>query len=144
MMKYYEEIRDIPRAAIIDLYDSVGWSTYTDKPDELMQAIANSTYIVACFDGAVLVGLARSISDDSAIHYLQDILVNPACHQRGIGRELFSRCLRRFEHVRSHVLLTDDEERQSLFYQSLGFRNTKTLKKVALNCYVKMNGMTLE
>ena len=88
MMKYHDGMRDIPKAAILDLYNSVGWSSYTDKPDELMKALANSTYVISCFDDAVLVGLARSISDDSAIHYLQDILVNPAYHQRGIGREL--------------------------------------------------------
>ncbi len=144
MLKYHEGTRGIPKAAIIDLYDSVGWSNYTDKPDELMKAVANSTYSICCSDDDQLVGLARSISDDSAIHYLQDILVNPTYHQRGIGRELFNRCLRRFDHVRSHVLLTDDEERQRLFYRSLGFHNTRTLKKGVLNCYVKMKGMTPE
>lgn len=144
MFKYVEGIQNLTKEIIIKLYDSVGWSKYTDKPDELMKSLTNSTYIITCLNNKNLIGLARSISDDSAIHYLQDILVDPKYQRSGIGRELFCRSLKRFDHVRSHVLLTDDEEKQKLFYESLGFRNTKTLKKYALNCFVKMKGINPE
>ena len=42
------------------------------------------------------------------------------------------------------VLLTDDEERQKIFYESLGYKNTKDLKKNPLNAYVQIAGRELE
>jgi hypothetical protein len=42
------------------------------------------------------------------------------------------------------VLITDEEKRQRLFYESLGFKNTIELRKTKLNAYVKMAGVELE
>jgi hypothetical protein len=39
------------------------------------------------------------------------------------------------------VLLTDDEERQRAFYESLGYKNTKDLEKIKLNAYVQIAGI---
>jgi ribosomal protein S18 acetylase RimI-like enzyme len=144
MLNYADGIEQIAPEAIIDLYRSVNWTAYTDDPDNLLRALDKSTYIVICREGDKVVGLARSLSDDNAIHYLQDILVRPEYQRRGIGRELFNRCLARFDHVRTHVLLTDGEERQRLFYESLGYRNTKDIKKFPLNCFVIIKGVKLE
>ena len=58
-----------------------------------------------------VVGLVRSISDNVSIHYLQDILVHPNHQRTGIGRKLFERTLGRYKDVRTHMLLTDDEEK---------------------------------
>ena len=35
---------------IIALYDSVGWSAYTDQPDVLDKAHANSDFLVYAYD----------------------------------------------------------------------------------------------
>jgi hypothetical protein len=42
------------------------------------------------------------------------------------------------------VLITDDEERQKLFYESMGYKNTKDLKEIPLNTFVKIEGGELE
>jgi ribosomal protein S18 acetylase RimI-like enzyme len=144
MIYYKEGMRDVTRAAIMRLYTSVGWSKYTEKPDKLMNSLAHSSYILLCYDGDRLIGLIRSLTDDGAVNYIQDILVDPEYQRRGIGRELMSRCLNKFDHVRTHILLTDDEERLKLYYESMGFHNTKKLKKYPLNCFVKMDGIDLE
>lgn len=144
MLKYTEGIEDISKDEILRLYNSVNWTAYTKDPENLIKAMKNSTFVVVCIENDKLIGLARSLSDDNAIHYLQDILVDPEFQHRGIGRELLSRCIKRFEHVRSHVLLTDDDEKQKLFYESVGYSCIKSLKKTILNCYVKMPGMNLE
>ena len=92
-----------------------------------------------------LVDLYNSVgSDDVSICYLQDILIHPEFQRHGIGRKMLSNCLERFAHVRMKVLITDDEERQKLFYESLGFKNTKDLKKMPLNAYVQIAGRDLE
>ncbi|MCK5125715.1 MAG: GNAT family N-acetyltransferase [candidate division Zixibacteria bacterium] len=144
MLIYTEGIGNISKDDILRLYNSVNWTTYTKEPENLIKAIKNSTYVIICIENDKLIGLVRSLSDDSAIHYLQDILVDPEFQHQGIGRELLNRCLKRFEHVRSHVLLTDDDEKQKLFYESVGYTSIKPLKKTILNCYVRMPGMNLE
>lgn len=131
---------------IITLYDSVGWRAYTndENRDKLETAVRNSTYVVTAWHNQELVGLARAISDDVSIFYLQDILVRPDFQRHGIGRILFTNCLERFAHVRTKMLLTDDDEQQLAFYTSLGFKNTRHLTKIVLNAFVKMEGIELE
>jgi len=72
---------------------------------------------------------------------LQDILVHPDFQRRGIGARLISECLIRYAHVRSKVLITDDEERQRLFYEKSGFQNTEDLTLVNLNTFVQIDGV---
>jgi ribosomal protein S18 acetylase RimI-like enzyme len=132
-----------PLPQLLALYNAVGWTAYTRDEAGLEKAVRNSTYVVCAWDGEKLVGLARCLSDDASIFYLQDILVHPGYQRRGIGRRLMENCLECFAHVRTKVLLTDDEERQHTFYKSLGYKNTRELKKIPLNAFVQMNGIDL-
>ncbi|HLE11032.1 MAG: hypothetical protein A2504_10505 [Bdellovibrionales bacterium RIFOXYD12_FULL_39_22] len=142
------EIRDdwenIQFDDIIELYRLVGWDNYTDEPSSLKSAFLNSTYVAVAIQENKVCGVARSISDDVSIHYLQDIIVAPNFQRQGVGRKLLNEVLKRFAHVRTHLLLTDDEEKQVNFYKSLGYSNTRELKEVPLNAFVKMNGIDLK
>ena len=97
---------DFSLTQLIKLYNSVGWTAYTKDPVErlLLKAIQNSTYVVSAWDGRKLVGLARGLSDDVSIFYLQDILIHPDYQKHGIGTTLLKECLERFQHVRMKVL----------------------------------------
>jgi ribosomal protein S18 acetylase RimI-like enzyme len=121
---------------LLELYESAGWSAYTADPDALVRAVAQSTYVVTARDDGALVGLARVLSDDVAIMYLQDVLVRPDRQREGVGRALLDDCLRRFAHVRTKVLLTDDEDRQHAFYRSLGFREIREVEP--LHAFVRL------
>ena len=111
----------ISDAEILSLYNSVGWSAYTNSPDVLFQAIKSSSFVVSAWsEDGKLVGLARTISDDATICYLQDILVHPDFHRTGVGRSLVEQVLERYHHVRQTVLITDDEPQQRAFYESMG------------------------
>ena len=131
------ETSDVPRADLVALYNAVGWVAYTRDPDALARATAASTYVVSLWDDDALVALARCLSDDVAICYVQDILVHPDYQRQGLGRRLMRHCLERFAHVRMTVLLTDDSEQQLRFYTALGFTNTRDLP-FALNTFVRM------
>ena len=124
------------------LYDAVGWSAYTADVPALARAIDNSTYVVSARAGNELVGLARALSDDVSILYLQDILVRPDFKRRGLGSSLLAACLQRFDHVRQKVLLTDDQPSQHRFYESMGFADTRKLEAGVLHCFVQMPGIT--
>ncbi|MGO2068051.1 GNAT family N-acetyltransferase [Glutamicibacter arilaitensis] len=110
-----------PGEQILSLYDSVGWSAYTDDPEVLIQALSNSTFAVYAYDQQQqLAGLIRVISDNATICYVQDILVRPSAQRSGIGRALFDAVLQKFQHVRKLVLITDDMPQQRAFYESMG------------------------
>ncbi len=125
------------------LYDAVGWSTYTRDMDVLCAAIAGSDFVVVVQKDADLIGLARAVSDDASIAYIQDILVNPSHQGQGIGRALVSAILDRYAHVRQKVLLTDSRPEQLRFYASLGFSNTRELRETPLNAFVIIEGADL-
>ena len=137
-------VRSVPADELEALYSSVGWVAYTRDLPGLEQAIANSTYVVTARITGQLVGLARAVSDDVSIFYLQDILVRPDHQHRGIGRALARNCLNRFAHVRSRVLLTDDLPSQHRFYESMGYRDTRRITNIALHAFVQIDGVDLQ
>jgi ribosomal protein S18 acetylase RimI-like enzyme len=139
----YAEMDQLTAGEVVALYDSVGWTAYTSDPRQLLDAIERSTYWVTARDDGELVGIARGLSDDFSIFYLQDIIVHPDVQQRGIGRNLIERCLTRFEHVRQRVLLTDDEERQHRLYRAAGYRDVATLDDYRLHAFVNIRGVDL-
>ena len=142
-----EEIRvssesPIDQDELRELYSSVGWGAYTADIPALHKAIANSDHVVTARSGDLLIGLARVLSDDVSIAYLQDILVRPDYQHQGIGSRLLQECLDRYAHVRSKVLLTDDLETQHRFYRSMGFTDTADLDTFELHTFVRMRGVT--
>lgn len=128
---------------ILELYKSVGWDVYAEEPEELMKALQNSTYLYGHYKEGLLNAIIRGMSDDSSIHYIQDIIVNQKLHNQGIGTKLVDHVLKALSHVRAHILLTDDEAGQLAFYKKLKFYNTKELKQTPLNCFVQYPGLDL-
>ena len=121
---------------LIELYHSVGWTEYTKEPLLLAEAVGASLFVVTAYDRGKLVGLARVVGDGLTIAYLQDILVSPDHQRRGIGRELFHRVFQPFQDVRQKVLMTDNDDAQIAFYESLGFTEIRNLPHPT-NVYVK-------
>jgi GNAT superfamily N-acetyltransferase len=96
--------REVGEDDLAALYESVGWEAYTRSPDALVEAIGNSSIVVTARDEhGELIGLARGLSDDASIVYLQDILVRPDHQRTGVGRRLLTICLERYRHVRQKV-----------------------------------------
>jgi len=108
-----------------------------------MAAVAGSDFVTTATINDMLIGIIRCVSDDVSSVYIQDIIVHPNHQNQGIGRELMERVLKRFDHVRQKVLLTDDQPGQLHFYASLGFQNTRNLTKTPLNAFVIIKGVTL-
>lgn len=132
------ESRELTRTDLVGLYTSVGWSTYASDPDSLLRAIDQSAYVVAAWDDSgQLSGLARVISDDVSVCFLQDVLVRPGEQRTGIGRALVERVLERYKHVRRKVLITDAESGQRAFYESLGFTEAHDYEPSPLRAFVR-------
>lgn len=108
---------------LVALYDSVGWSAYTSQPENLFASLVGSSLVLTARDGesGELVGLVRTVSDGHTIAYIQDILVHPSSHRRGVGSLLMNKVQQRYSNVRQLVLMTDTDESQRAFYESRGF-----------------------
>jgi GNAT superfamily N-acetyltransferase len=129
---------DLGQEELLRLYSSVGWSAYTADPATLGSAVRGSSYLVAAReDDGRLVGLARVVSDDATVCYLQDLLVDPARQRSGIGRRLVQAVLDRYAHVRQKVLLTDDEPVQRAFYEALGYCEVRDHGNGSLRAFVR-------
>ncbi len=134
---------DLPdRAELVQLYDAVGWTSYTTDPDVLVAAVEGSTRVVTARYEEELLGLARVLSDGASIAYLQDVLVRPELQREGVGRQLVQTALQPFEHVRQKVLLTDDEPRQRAFYESLGYTELREHGDGRLRAFVRFEALT--
>jgi GNAT superfamily N-acetyltransferase len=127
------------REELVALYRAVGWTAYTDDPDTLVRAVAGSSFVVTARRAGVLVGLARVVSDDATICYLQDILVAPDAQRAGIGARLVGTVLRRYASVRQKVLLTDDDPGQRAFYESLGYVEIRDVTRAPLRAFVRFD-----
>ena len=117
------EIKDLiyDEEAIKHLYLENKWYAYTNQIDLLYKGIKNSRDVYGAYDGDKLVGLLRTVGDGETIIYVQDILILPEYQRQGIGRRLLTLVKEKYTHVRAVVLMTDKEEYQIKFYESLGF-----------------------
>ncbi|MHA7276151.1 GNAT family N-acetyltransferase [Arthrobacter sp. HLT1-21] len=130
---------DLELSDVLELYGAVDWRAYTRDPDALLAGLKGSSTLVAARDGKALVGLARVISDGASICYLQDILVLPSHHRRGIGRALVERALGEYPRVRQKVLITDDEPGQKAFYESLGYSQTDDFRGGSVRAFIRFD-----
>jgi GNAT superfamily N-acetyltransferase len=113
-------------AEIFKLYDSVGWRVWTRDIAKVCRALAGSHLVVTARDGdGRLLGLARTVSDDEVICYVQELLVDKEFHGQGVGRRLLEHLKERYAHCRYFVLTTDHESTPDgpanhAFYRRLG------------------------
>ncbi|AUZ34997.1 GNAT family N-acetyltransferase [Arthrobacter sp. PGP41] len=131
--------QDLPLSEVLELYRAVDWLAYTEDPDNLVRALKGSSTLVAAHDGQTLVGLVRVISDGASICYLQDILVRPSHHRRGIGRALAERALGEYPNVRQKVLITDNEPKQKAFYEALGYTQAEEFQGGLVRAFIRFD-----
>lgn len=115
---------------LVRLYDSVGWSAYTNQPELLKQAIDQSLWICTLFDQDKLIGLIRVVGDGLTIVYVQDILIDPAYQHKGLGSQLLQEVLNKFKDVRQVLLMSDDIAENHSFYVKNGLMKTSDARLV--------------
>lgn len=127
----YRVTKDIADAQLRELYDSQGWTSYTNSTDDLSTLLTNCYLVYSAWDGDNLVGLIRTISDGVSICYIQDILVRPRYQGLGIGKKLLSFVLNSAKEIRQLFLTTDAADTYVTdWYQRQGFEPNETLGMV--------------
>ncbi len=115
------ELTAIDLDVLLDLYNSVGWTNYTEKPEMLKKAYENSLLILGAYENDKLVGVIRVVGDGFSVVFIQDILVFPEYQRRGIGTRLLREVMERYSSVYQMELMTDNTPKTVSFYQSVGF-----------------------
>ena len=117
---------------VLPLYEAVGWTNYTQKPEMLEAAYKNSLHIIGAFnDEEKLVGVLRAVGDGASILFIQDILVYPEYQHQGIGTKLLQLTLDKYKNVYQIQLATDDSTKTVSFYESNGFTSLTSLNCVS-------------
>lgn len=94
---------------LADLYNSVGWSAYTDRPEDLVPMCTGSLYLAVAREETTgrLAGLVRAVGDGVSISYIQDLLINPDFQKSGLGSRLLDMALEAVGGVRQVYITTD-------------------------------------
>lgn len=116
------EYKTYNETEVMSLYESVGWTAYTDHPDSLRQGFENSMLTLAAYEGGQLLGIIRTVGDGATIVFVQDILVFPKYQRKGVGLALLQAVLDMYRHVRQIELVTDNTQNTIAFYKSMGFK----------------------
>lgn len=116
------EYKTYNESDILKLYTSVGWTAYTDAPENLRKGFENSLLTLAAYDSDQLMGIIRTVGDGYTIVFVQDLLVFPEYQRKGVGTALLQAILERYNHVYQIELATDNTPETIAFYQSMGFR----------------------
>ena len=131
-MIHYVENPDVTVEDVLPLYEAVGWTNYTTKPEMLKAAFENSLHVLAALnDEGKLVGILRAVGDGASILFIQDILVYPEYQHQGIGTKLLQMTLEKYKNVYQIQLATDDSTKTVSFYESNGFTNLTSLNCVS-------------
>jgi len=80
-------------AATIDLYkaSTLGERRPVADAERMASMIGNANLVVTAWDGDLLVGISRALSDFSYATYLSDLAVRVSHQRRGIRKELIRR-----------------------------------------------------
>ena len=114
--------RQIRFSEILYLYEAVGWTNYTSRPEALRAGYAGSLATWGAFAGDKLVGIVRVVGDGATIVFVQDLIVAPSHQRTGIGAQLMRSVMNRFSDVYQMELLTDDGSGACALYESLRLR----------------------
>lgn len=84
---------DLDLDAVLDLYraSTLGERRPVDDRQRMGAMLRGANLVVTAWDGGLLVGIARSVSDFAYCTYLSDLAVRASHQRHGIGRELVRR-----------------------------------------------------
>lgn len=105
-----------------DLFLTTGWNErYGLTAPDFAEALPRSWHAVCVYEGDLLVGFGRLLSDGAYQCFVCDMIVRPSHQGQGIGREVMRRLL---VHCRAQgirwVQLTAAQGKRG-FYERLGF-----------------------
>lgn len=89
----YRTGNDLDLDQVIELYRScsLGARRPVDDRDCMAKMLANANLVITAWDGDLMVGISRSLTDFAFCTYLSDLAVRESYQREGIGKELIRR-----------------------------------------------------
>jgi predicted N-acetyltransferase YhbS len=89
----YRAGNDLDLEQVIELYraSTLGERRPIDERDRMAAMLKNANLIITAWDGHLIVGISRALTDFSYITYLSDLAVRVSHQKQGIGKELIRR-----------------------------------------------------
>ena len=109
--------------AVIEFYraSTLGERRPIGDRERMKAMLAGSNLVVTAWDGSLIVGISRSLSDFAYVTYLSDLAVRVSHQRQGIGRELIRVTRREGGPQTSIVLLA--APRAVEYYPKIGFQS---------------------
>ncbi len=84
---------DLDLDQVIELYraSTLGDRRPVDVRDNMRQMLEHANLVVTAWDGPLLVGISRALTDFAYVAYLSDLAVRVSHQRSGIGKELVRR-----------------------------------------------------
>jgi GNAT superfamily N-acetyltransferase len=117
----YRSGNDLDLDALIEVYraSTLGARRPVDDRERMAAMLRHANLVVTAWDGELLVGVSRALSDFSFITYLSDLAVRESHQKRGIGKELIRRTQALAGKDAKLVLLAAPAAEQ--YYPKIGF-----------------------
>lgn len=93
-------------AAIIALYECSGINRPIDDTSRIAAMYQNSNLVISAWQGDLLVGIARSLTDFCYCCYLSDLAVHIDLQKQGVGEKLIELTKKKIGHKASLILLS--------------------------------------
>lgn len=89
----YRAGNDLDLDQVIELYraSTLGERRPIDERDRMAAMLRNANLVITAWDGDLMVGISRALTDFSYITYLSDLAVRVSHQKQGIGKELIRR-----------------------------------------------------
>lgn len=89
----YRAGNDLDLEQVIELYraSTLGERRPIDERDRMAAMLRNANLVITAWDGDLMIGISRALTDFSYITYLSDLAVRVSHQKQGVGKELIRR-----------------------------------------------------
>ena len=118
----YRTGNDLNLDAVIELYraSTLGERRPVDERERMRLMLQNANLVISAWDGDLLVGISRSLTDFAYATYLSDLAVRLSHQRHGIGKELMRRTQAAASQATVILLAAPAAEK---YYPHVGFKH---------------------
>jgi ribosomal protein S18 acetylase RimI-like enzyme len=121
---YRTDLKELPCDQLYRLFDSAGWVKGETEPESdrykhFNAPFINSALVVSAWEGDLLVGTVRVLSDKIIRSVIYDLVVLPEYKSIGIGKELIKICREQYP---NSEWVVQTESHIAGYYEKMGFK----------------------
>lgn len=105
------------------LIETTGWRGILPKGEQLLsEALLNSWYTITAYEGSILIGCGRIVSDGHLHALLCDVIVDPTYQSKGVGSLIVSHLVKKCKEHNIVMIQLFSAKDKADFYEKNGFQ----------------------